>query len=275
MTASQRDRAEEFRQLHTAGVLVLPNAWDVASARLVERAGAAAVATTSGGLAWSLGASDGDRLPREAAVAAVARIAAAVAVPVTADIETGFGETPQALAATVTAVLGAGAVGVNVEDVAAGGAGLRPAAEQAARIAVLRRTADATGVPLFVNARIDTYLRGIGAPAGRLAETVERARAYAAAGADGIFVPGVLDPATLRELVAAVPLPLNVLAGPGAPPVGELAALGVRRVSCGTSLAEAAYGAARRAAVEVLGAGTYGAMEDAGVDYGELNALLG
>jgi 2-methylisocitrate lyase-like PEP mutase family enzyme len=271
--ASQRERAEEFHRLHHGEVLVLPNAWDAASARLVEQAGAVAVATTSGGLAWSLGFPDGDRVPREAAVAAVARIAAAVTVPVSADIESGFGETLEALAATVGAVLDAGAVGVNVEDFA--GDGLRPGAAQAERIAMVRRTADAAGVPLFVNARVDVFLRSVGDPADRLAETVRRAAAYAEAGADGIFVPGVLDPPVLRELVAAVSKPLNVLAGPGAAPVAELAALGVRRVSVGTWLAEAAYGTARRAAVELLTAGTYEAMTGSGVDYAELNTLLG
>lgn len=265
-----RERAEEFGRLHGAGVLVLPNAWDVASARLVERAGAAAVATTSGGVAWSLGAPDGDRLAREAAVEAVRRIAAAVSVPVTADVESGFGRTAQDVADTVRAVLDAGAVGINLEDA---GAPLRPVGEQAERVAAARAAADGAGVPLFVNARVDVYLRSVGEPAGRLAETVRRAEAYAAAGADGIFVPGVLDPAVLRELVDAVPRPLNVLAGPGAPAVPELAALGVRRVSIGTAIAEAAYGVAHRAAAELLTKGTYGALAG-GIDYGELQAVL-
>jgi 2-methylisocitrate lyase-like PEP mutase family enzyme len=273
---SQRDRAELFHRLHADGVLVLPNAWDVASARLVEAAGARAVATTSGGVSWSLGTPDGDRLPRDAAVAAVARIAAAVPLPVSADVESGYGETPDELAGTVRAVVEAGAVGVNVEDGAAGsggGAPLRDAAGQAARIAAVRAAADATGVRLYVNARTDVYLRGVGDPAGRLAETLRRAAAYVQAGADGIFVPGVLDPAVLRRLVAEVAVPLHVLAGPGAPPVAELAALGVRRVSVGTAIAEAAYGVVRRAAVELLSAGTYAALAG-GVDYAELNGLL-
>ena len=268
---SLSERAELFRRLHAEGVLVLPNAWDVASARLIEDAGAAAVATTSAGVSWTLGSADGDRLAREPAVLAVARIAGAVSVPVSADVETGYGRTADELAATVRAVLAAGAVGINIED--SGGAPLLPAAEQAARIAVVRAAADAAGVALFVNARTDMYLRQVGDPADRLAETVRRASAYLAAGADGIFVPGVLDAAVLRELVAAVPAPLNVMAGPGAPPVAELAALGVRRVSVGPSLAEAAYGVARRAAVELLTEGTYGALAG-GLDYVELNAVL-
>ncbi|MGW3783406.1 isocitrate lyase/PEP mutase family protein [Micromonospora chokoriensis] len=264
-------RAELFRSLHTPGSpVVLVNAWDAASARIVAAAGARAVATTSAGVAWSLGASDGDVLGRDAAVGLVGRIAAAVSLPVTADIESGYGTTPAEVGATTRAVLDAGAVGVNVEDTLRGDGGpLRDVSDQCARIGAVRAAADAAGLPLYVNARIDTFLTG----AGGLDETVARAVAYLAAGADGIFVPGVVDPVTVRALVEAVPAPLNVLAGPGAPSVGELAGLGVARVSLGSAVAEAAYTVARRAADEALGAGTYGALADA-LDYGTLNALM-
>jgi 2-methylisocitrate lyase-like PEP mutase family enzyme len=252
--------ADDFRRLHAEGVLVLPNAWDAASARLVERAGAAAVATTSGAVAWSLGVPDGNRLPLELLAGAVERIAAAVAVPVTADVESGEPD----VAATVRAALAAGAVGINIED---GGA----AAElHRDRVAAAR---EAGGRDVFVNARIDLYLFGIGEPEGRLAETIARAAVYADAGADGIFVPGVVDLDLLRTLVAEIPLPVNVLAGPHVPTVDELAAVGVRRVSVGTGLAQAAYAAADRAARELLATGTYGALEDA-LSYGELQKLL-
>ncbi|WBB70178.1 isocitrate lyase/phosphoenolpyruvate mutase family protein [Micromonospora sp. WMMD812] len=264
-------RAELFRSLHTPGSpLVLVNAWDAASARIVAAAGARAVATTSAGVAWSLGAPDGDALGRDAAVDLVRRVAAAVSLPVSADIESGYGATPAEVGATVRAIVAAGAVGVNVEDARRdAGPPLRDVADQCARIAAVRAAADAAGVPLYVNARIDTFLGG----AGGVDETVARASAYLTAGADGIFVPGVVDPATIRDLVAAVPAPVNVLAGPGAPTVSELARLGVARVSLGSSVAEAAYGVARRAADEALGAGTYGALADA-LDYGALNALM-
>ncbi|MEU9972091.1 isocitrate lyase/phosphoenolpyruvate mutase family protein [Streptomyces sp. NPDC051014] len=269
-----REPALAFRALHVPGrPLVLPNAWDAMSARLAEDAGAAAVATTSAGLAWALGAPDGDRLDRDRAVEAVARIVAAVRVPVSADVESGFAEDPDGVADTVRAVLSAGAVGVNIEDARYDGAGngsLRPVAEQAGRIAAARAAADEEGVPLFVNARIDTFLRGAGGVDG----TLERAAAYRGAGADGIFVPGVTDPETVAALVAGVDGPLNVLVGPGAPPVAELAALGVARVSAGSALAEAAYATVRRAARELLEAGTCGGLAD-GLGYGELNALLG
>jgi 2-methylisocitrate lyase-like PEP mutase family enzyme len=266
-----RDRALAFRALHVPGrPLVLPNAWDAASARIVEDAGASAVATTSAGLAWALGVPDGDQLDRERALEALVRITATVAVPVSADIESGFAKDPEGVADTVRAVLAAGAVGVNIEDALYGGEGvLRPVAEQAERIAAARAAADAEGVPLFINARIDTYLRG----AGGVDATLERAAAFRAAGADGIFVPGAVEPGTVKELADGIDAPLNVLVGPGAPPVAELAALGVARVSAGSSVALAAYAVVRRAARELLGTGTYGA-QTGGLGYGELNSLL-
>ncbi|WP_053849160.1 isocitrate lyase/phosphoenolpyruvate mutase family protein [Streptomyces sp. NRRL B-24085] len=268
-----RDRALAFRSLHVPGTpLVLPNAWDLASARVVEDAGAAAVATTSAGLAWALGAADGDHLDRERALDAVRRIAAAVDVPVSADVESGYARDAAGVADTVRAVLAAGAVGVNIEDARYGDGGgpLRSVDEQAERIAAARQAADAAGVPLFVNARIDTFLRG----AGGVDLTVERAAAFLAAGADGIFVPGAVDPGTVKLLVDAIDGPLNVMAGPGAPSVAELASLGVARVSVGSGIAQAAHALVRRAARELLDAGTYDALAD-GLDFGELDALLG
>ncbi|MGW6259437.1 isocitrate lyase/PEP mutase family protein [Streptomyces sp. NPDC055085] len=275
MTTTEQLRATAlaFRALHVPGrPLVLPNAWDTASARIVEEAGAGAVATTSAGLAWDLGAADGDVLDRDRALAAVARIAAAVAVPVSADIESGYASDAAGVRGTVRAVLAAGAVGVNIEDALHGdGAGpLRPVTEQADRIAAARAAADTAGVPLFVNARIDTFLRG----AGGVGETLERAGAFLAAGADGVFVPGAVDPVTVKALAEGIDGPLNIMVGPGAPTVAELAALGVARVSAGSGVAQAAHALVRRAARELLDTGTYGAMAD-GYAYGELNSLLG
>lgn len=265
-----RDRALAFHALHVPGrPLVLPNAWDLASARLVEDAGAAAVATTSAGLAWALGAADGDRLDRGRALAVVADVAAAVRVPVSADIESGYAAGPDGVAETVRAVLAAGAVGVNIEDALHGGGGLRPVAEQAERIAAARAAADGAGVPLFVNARIDTFLQG----AGGVDETLERAAAFRAAGADGVFVPGVVEPGAVKLLVDGVDGPLNVMAGPGAPAVAELAALGVARISVGSAIAQAAHALVHRAARELLEAGTYGTLAG-GLGYGRLNTLL-
>ncbi|MEV0679362.1 isocitrate lyase/phosphoenolpyruvate mutase family protein [Actinosynnema sp. NPDC050436] len=260
---SQQDKATAFHALHTGPVLVLPNAWDAASARLVEHAGARAVATTSAGLSWSLGRPDGGRLDRATALAALSRITGAVDVPVTADIEGGYGED---LAETVALVLGTGAVGVNVEDSADGR--LLDVRTHAERVATIRRAAEAFGVDLFVNARIDVYFFGD----ATVSDTLRRAEAYTAAGADGVFVPGVADPETIAQLVENLDAPLNVLAGAGSPTVAELAALGVARVSVGQGLAEAAYSAAHRSAVELLTAGTYAVGGE--MDYSTLNRLL-
>jgi 2-methylisocitrate lyase-like PEP mutase family enzyme len=243
-----------FRDHHVHGdPLVLPNAWDAASARLIEQAGAVAVATTSAGVAWSLGVPDGDHLRPEDAIAAVARIVRAVDVPVTADVESGYGD----IAATVRGVVDAGAVGINIED---------GAHREVRRIADARA---AGGDDLFINARIDTFLFG----GGDLDETVGRAAAYLDAGADGIFVPGVVDPAVVAELVERVPAPLNVMAGPGAPSVAELAKLGVRRISVGPAIAVAAYELAARAAAEVLEHGTYD-LTRVPMTHGDLNAAF-
>lgn len=264
---SHEDKAVLFRSLHVPGKpLLLANAWDAASARITEAAGAPAVATTSAGVAWSLGAPDGDALGRAAAVALVARVASAVDVPVSADIEGGYDD----VALTVRGVLDAGAVGVNLEDADHGGAAPLLAVEvQATRLAAARSAADEAGIPLFVNARIDTFLRGT----GDLGETLERAAAYVEAGADGIFVPGLTDLASIATLTGKLDAPLNILAGHGAPSVAELAGQGVARISLGSSVAQAAYAVARRATAELFASGTYTEVA-AALDYSELNTLL-
>jgi 2-methylisocitrate lyase-like PEP mutase family enzyme len=241
MFTTRPDQARRFRSLHTSSrPLALANAWDVASARVIEAAGAPAIATTSAGVAWSLGSPDGDALTRERALELISRISAAVAVPVTADIEGGYGQDAADVAKTVTGVLAAGAVGVNIED------GTRPPGELAARLAAARQAADRAGADLFLNARIDTYLFGLGDPDTRLAETLDRARRYVDAGADGIFVPGVTDTTTIAALARAILVPLNVMAGPGAPKV---------------------------AAQELLDTGGYDSLAD-GIAFHELDGLL-
>lgn len=271
-----KEKAELFRALHRRGEpVVLANGWDVASARLVEDAGAKAVATTSAGVAWSLGAPDGDQVEREQALALIERVARAVKVPVTADIENGFAEKAEGVGETIRGVLAAGAVGVNIEDVIYTHAGveLRSVADQAERVAAAREAADAAGVALFINARVDIYLRAIGESAERLNTTATRAAAFIEAGADGIFVPGVVDTETIAALVEAIAAPINVLAGPGAPSIPELAALGVARVSLGSSVAAAAYAVVERAAREAFEEGTYTAIEG-GLAYPRLNGLV-
>ena len=275
---SQHDRAARFRQLHARdadSILVLGNAWDAMSARLVEAAGAQAIATTSAGISWALGYPDGQGVTREAMAAAVRVIADAVQLPVTADVESGYGAgTPEDIAATVRAVIAAGAVGLNLEDApGVDGAPLLAAEVQAARIAAARRAAAESGVDLFINARTDVFLRKVGDEHARVEETVRRAALYTAAGADGIFVPGVADVDTIRRLAAEVGAPLNVLGGPGTPTAPELRALGVARVSVGPGLARSVMAHVRRAAVELLGPGTYDAIREQ-VPSPEANALF-
>ncbi|MEU8697043.1 isocitrate lyase/phosphoenolpyruvate mutase family protein [Streptomyces sp. NPDC048680] len=268
MTTTQPDKARVFRSLHTpTEPLALANAWDVASARVIEAAGASAIATTSAGVAWSLGSPDGDVLGRDRALELIGRITSAVTVPVTADIEGGYGEDAAGVAETVAGVLAAGAVGVNIED------GTRPPTELATRLAAARRSADRTGADLFLNARIDTFLFGLGAPDTRLKETLSRAHMYVDAGADGIFVPGIADTATIAALAREISVPLNVMAGPGAPTVAELGALGVARVSLGSGVAQVAYAAARRTAQELFGSGDYDSLAE-GMTFPELNTLF-
>jgi 2-methylisocitrate lyase-like PEP mutase family enzyme len=272
---SQQDKAKLFHALHVNDrVLVLANAWDVASARVVEAAGASAVATTSAGVAWSLGYPDGDALDVDRAIDLIARVVAAVDVPVTADIESGYADDPPGVAGTIERVLDAGAVGVNIEDAHHGGpTPLRTVAEQAERLAAARAAADSAGIDLYVNARIDTYLRSVGDPAERLPATLDRASAYLEAGASGIFVPGITEQATVAKLVEGIAAPLNLLVGPGAPSVSALGRLGVARVSAGSSIAAAAYAVAQRAAVEMASTGGYTAINGE-LDYGTLNALF-
>lgn len=258
---TQIDRAQAFRGLHDRRrILLLPNAWDAGSARLLAQRGFGAIATTSGGMAWSLGWADGERAPLDEVLAAIARITRAVELPVTADIESGYGATPAEVGATVREVIAAGAVGVNLEDGTPGHGPLRERDEAAARIRAARVAADASGVPIVINARVDLWLRSGGDPAVHLAEAIERARAYLAAGADVIYPIGLTDGPTLAALVRALDAPINVAAMAGVPPLAELERLGVARVSTATRLATLALGAVDRAARAMLESGRFDAL---------------
>jgi 2-methylisocitrate lyase-like PEP mutase family enzyme len=266
-------QAQRLRDLHEARPLLVVNAWDAGSAAVMEAAGAPVIGTTSAGVSWACGVADGGSLGGVRAVEAVRRIAEVVGVPVTADIEDGYGDTPEEVGRTVTSVMEAGAVGINLEDrVNRGNGSLLTAAEQAARLVAARVAAQKAGIGLWINARTDVYLAGSGSPADQLVEAQSRAVAYAAAGADSLFVPGVVDVDTLCALVAG-PLPVNAMVYPGAPTVSELAALGVARISLGSAVAQAAYHAAAAATRELIGQGTYTSLE-AAMDYTELNDLL-
>jgi 2-methylisocitrate lyase-like PEP mutase family enzyme len=274
--AIQRERAERFLHLHDGpDILVVGSAWDAGSAVVFERAGFAAIATSSAGVAFSLGYPDGERIPRDEMLAAIARIVRATPLPVSADIEAGYGRTPAEVAATCRGVLEAGAIGVNIEDTTDDPAQpLVEASLQAEKLRAVRAMADAFGVPLVINARTDGYWINLGDEATRFADTVRRANLYRAAGADCLFVPGAVDRDTIGRLVREISGPLNVLAVAGVPPVAELAALGVRRVSQGSGPARAALATARRVATELRQRGTYAAYTTDAVSYADANRLF-
>jgi 2-methylisocitrate lyase-like PEP mutase family enzyme len=272
--AIQKLKAQSLRALHDGGVLILPNAWDAGSAALIARAGAKAIATTSGGIAWSLGRPDGQRLTRAEMIEQVRRIVAAVDIPVTADVEGGYGPGPDDVEATIEAVVAAGAAGVNIEDSRAPGGPLFAATAQAERVRAARSAADRARLPeLLINVRTDVFLYRVGAPEGRLEDVLLRSSAYAEAGADSLFVPGLADLDIVTSLVQMSPLPINVMAGPGAPTIAEFEAAGVRRVSVGTAISQAAYSIAQRAATELLTKGTYTQLEGA-LNFGTINATF-
>ncbi len=254
----------DFLALHHGPGFVLPNAWDPGSARLLEQVGFPALATTSAGIAFALGRPDAS-LDGDTMLEHVAGIVASVAVPVSADLEAGYGASPEEVAGTVARAAELGVVGANLEDQMGGE--LFEVDEAAARIAAARAAAPAG--TFVINARTDTYM-GVGA-AGGFAETVERATRYVEAGADCIFVPGVDDADTIRRLAAEIPAPLNVVAGLTGTLLDAptLISLGVKRVSLGGSLARAALSLVERAGRELIESGTLGFLDGA-IGYAEL-----
>jgi 2-methylisocitrate lyase-like PEP mutase family enzyme len=258
-----RRKADALRALHRPGQpIVLANVWDSGGARVLEAAGAPAIATTSAGIAFSRGYPDGERIPRDEMLAEVARIAGSVSVPVTADLESGYGTGPEALERLADDALEAGAVGLNLEDhVGPREAPLVDLAVELEKLRALRESSARRGVPLVINARTDAFLRGLGSPSEMLDETIRRGRAYRDGGADCVFVPGVTDSVVIGRLVREIEAPINVLAVSGSPPIADLARLGVARVSLGSGPARAALTLLERIARELSTDGTYSALE--------------
>jgi 2-methylisocitrate lyase-like PEP mutase family enzyme len=270
---NQHDKAAELRKLHhQPQPLVFANAWDAATARIVETLHFPAVATTSAGIAYALGYPDGQAISRDGMLGVVATIAAAVALPVTADLEGGYGPSVADAVATVRGAIAAGAVGMNFEDSTSPVAPLLPVDVQCARIRAMRAAGDELGVPFVINARTDVYHAG-GSGDEQFAEAVARAKAYLDAGADCIFVPFIAEETLIGRLAAAIPGPLNVLAGATTPDVATLTRLGVRRISTGSAPASHALAAFRRAALEVRDRGTYGFAGDR-ISHADLQILL-
>jgi 2-methylisocitrate lyase-like PEP mutase family enzyme len=224
--------AKTFNDLHTStSLLILPNAWDAGSARLFEDMGAKAIETTRAGIAWALGHQDGNFLPVEKFTAVVASITNVIEVPLTVDIEAGYTDEPKKIVNKLKPIIEAGAVGINIKD------GKGPPDLLISKIEQVRKTADRSGQKLFINARTDIYLDGDGTPESRIDETISRATLYRAAGADGIFVPGLCGFAAIKTVAQEVRIPLNVVAWPDLPSATELSKLGVRRLSSGATIA--------------------------------------
>jgi 2-methylisocitrate lyase-like PEP mutase family enzyme len=238
-TARDPTAAREFHRLHTQGLLVLANAWDAGSARLIESLGARATATSSAAVAWSHGCADGDLLPVSWLVRTVAAISRVVSTPITVDVEGGYSNDPGAVGETVARVVDAGAVGINIED------GLSAPDQLCAKIEQAKGAGVRLGVDLFVNARTDV-----------------------------IFVPGLTDAREIRAITSALRLPLNVMARPGLPAAAELEALGVRRLSAGSWIAEVVFGKVASLASAFLRTGASQPLTEGAMPYEEVNALM-
>lgn len=272
----QAQKAEQFRKLHHGPrMLLLPNSWDVASARILEECGHLAIATSSAAVAFSLGYPDGQRISRDEMLEVCGRIARAVNIPVTADLEAGYGTTVKDMVETVKAAIAAGIIGMNLEDVT--GDDERSSVDTALQVEKIRaicETAKSLGVPFVLNARTDIYLMPIGPEATRFDRTIERLRAYRDAGADCLFVPGLYDRDTIAKLVKAVEAPINILATPACPPMAELEKIGVARVSAGSGLMRAAMGVVQRVAKEMLEERSFNTMFSGATPYIDLNRMM-
>jgi 2-methylisocitrate lyase-like PEP mutase family enzyme len=272
---SQREKANRFRELHRGPhILVLPNAWDAASAKVFEQAGFSAVATTSAGIAASYGYPDGEHINRDEMLEVIERIAKAVAIPVSADVEAGYGSTPEQVAETARLVLEAGAIGLNLED------GTRdktqPLADlalQIEKIQAVRQTGDSFGVALVINARTDVYEKLDRNDQSLLEQAIRRGNAYRQAGADCIFVIDVDDKETIGNLVREIDAPINILARHGSPTIRELESLGVARVSFGSIPMRATMSLVQKIADELKQSGTYGFSKNI-ISYAEVNSYF-
>lgn len=267
--AKVSNKAEIFHKLHNDQIpLALANAWDAGSARLIESLGARAVGTTSGGMAWALGYADGRRLPVDELVSAASRMMRVVNVPLTLDIENGYSDDPNEVAAIVLRLASLGVAGINIED------GSDKPSLLAAKIEAIRKALSSVGADLFINARCDVYLASLVSESKLIEESVLRGRRYVDAGADGLFLPGLRKAADIEAIVAAVAVPLNVMAWPGLLEASALGKLGVRRLSAGTGISQAVWGRAETLAADFLKNGRSDALSDGAKAYGELQKLF-
>jgi 2-methylisocitrate lyase-like PEP mutase family enzyme len=263
------EHVNTFRKLHDgSSLLCLANAWDAGSARLVESLGASAIGTTSAGVAWSLGYGDGGAMPARVALAASTNIARVLSIPLTVDVEDGYSPDPDTVAGHVAQLVEAGVAGINIED----GAG--DPAVLAAKIEAIRRAVAAAGADVFINVRTDVYLRGLAPEGARVPEVLARAKTYRDAGADGLFVPGICLAEEIREVATGIDLPLNVMDWPGLPSPADLFALGARRFSAGSGIAQILWGVGQEAARAFL-AGQPVPLAGKAMGFGDIQQLFG
>ncbi len=274
MSNAYEAKTSLFRRLHQGpSILLLPNAWDVASAKIFSALGFPAIATTSSGIANCLGYADGENIPLDEMLFMIKRIVKAVELPVTADIEAGYTNEMEELSRIIASVIRLGVVGINLEDSSASDE-LIDIDLQTEKLRTVRDAALSLGVNLFINARIDVYLLGVVEPEARFRNTVDRARAYKAAGADCIFIPGVADERVIGSLVKNIPGPINILAVANTPPTEVLEKIGVARVSMGSGPARACATLAHRIGRELLDQGTYSSFTQDVMTYKEMNSLF-
>lgn len=239
------EKAATFHKLHEH-LLILPNTWDAASARIVQDAGAKAIATSSAAVAWSQGYADGHHFPIENLIEVVKATARAVTIPITCDAEGGYSDDPKQAAENVAKLIDAGAVGINLED------NVHPHELHLRKIEAIRAMAEKKGINLFINARTDVFLKALAPPEQAVEETLRRAAGIEQAGASGLFVPGIAHGPQISAVVEGTKLPLNIMARPEAPDATHLRALGVRRLNAATGLFNVAMAAAREAAEDFL-----------------------
>lgn len=258
-----------FRQLHVNTTpLRLPNAWDAGSARLFESAGATAIATTSAGVAWALGYQDGRVLPVDEVVGAASRMARVLEVPLSFDIENGYSDDPKVVADTVARLIDIGVAGINIED------GPDTPSLLASKIDAIRTSASKAGADIFINARCDVFLARLVEDSLLIEESITRGKLYASAGADGLFLPGLVTANDITEVVKSISLPLNVMAWPGLSEAAELGKLGVRRLSAGSGISQALWGKAEVLAKEFLHSGRSETVFEGAMPYPQLQALF-
>ncbi len=272
----QAQKAEQFRKLHHGPrLLFLPNAWDVVSARILEECGHPAIATSSAAVAFSLGYPDGQHISRDEMLEVAGRIARAVEIPVTADLEAGYGTTVKDMVETVKAAIAAGVIGMNLEDITGDDeSSFVDLPLQVEKIRAICETAKSLGVSFVLNARTDIYLMPIGPESTRFERTVERLRAYRDAGATCLFAPGLYHRETIAKLVKAVEAPINILANPACPPMAELENIGVARVTAGSGIMRAALGLVRRIGKDMLESRSCEMMFAGAIPHAELNRLM-